>query len=857
MKVRTHITSKPRDSLVLSDFRGVDFSSSPFHVGKSRATNMRNLINEYGVNHKRRGWAEIKDFKPYDSDESCAVNGIFLYNHGAHSVMLCHVGQRLYRIDRVSDSGRITDYECISDGYTLIDEKSQAFCSGGRLYIIGAGDYLVYGTWDEGESYELRRVYGDRDTYVPTTTISIDNDSNVADTARATLEQVNLLTPYRKNKLLGASLKVTDEEGIESTLPSRTWTLDSGYINADSDVTVTVETLDGEGEALTIELTNSGSDRTLLLDAEGDAAGFCDFSKGKVTLTIDTTPQVEGMDNITVCFAVGEKNRQIDGCRFGILFGTDGNTDRLFLSGNSELPNVDFFSEVDDYTYFPDRNYCAVGSDASAIMGYIRLADSTLVIFKEEYMSEPGLYYRTGSTRIEYGQDGAIDDIYGIFPVVAGAIGERLVNRHALANFGSDALMLSRNGVWGIVLGANSRTTEGYTRERSRSINERLRRNNLEGAAAIVYQNKYYLAVDGECYIADGRFTYTTSDNLDGAFNYEWWYWDNIPARVFAVVENRLYFGTSDGMLCVFDDEHTDRTYQPCCEGDIAYNTELSTVAYRSGIKVSEGDGICFEDPVFAYLQEACQITEERIAFPSELGEYLRDGLAVYLHGYEGTALDAEARYTLYGVDRGGLSYGLADADGVPIDLSTAEGESFSLVRDLSGVALYITAVDEREVGEFSLKEYKDGEPLKLCEGEYNATPQPRAVICYTKNIVAEWYSQIMDLGTNVSSKTLLRMAISCEPEMNGNISFGYETRAVSKLIGSGGFKDIQLFSFENLSFESFSFDCGYASSYTVKLNERNFNFIIVRFISESDSDCAVNDITLIYKINRSNIGVK
>ena len=67
----------------------------------------------------------------------------------------------------------------------------------------------------------------------------------------------------------------------------------------------------------------------------------------------------------------------------------------------------------------------------------------------------------------------------------------------------------------------------------------------------------------------------------------------------------------------------------------------------------------------------------------------------------------------------------------------------------------------------------------------------------------------------------------------------------------------MSVFALDNLSFENFSFDCGYASSYSVRVNERNFNFIIIRFISDSDTDCAVNDITLIYKINRSNIGVK
>ena len=862
MRVRTHIQQKERRRLVLSDFKGVDFSSSPFRVSQSRATDMRNLINEYGVNHKRHGWREIRNFKPYDGEGSYVINGIFDYRHGSHSVLIIHVGRKLYRVDaRGGINTDITGYECISEGFLLEDARSQAFYSGGRLYIVGVGDYLVYGSWDGGESYELRQVYGDEDTYVPTTTISIDNDDNEADTARATLDKVNLLTPFRINQLLGSSLIDKDEEGNEVTVTERSWTLDSGHIDEGTAVEIRLETLNADGEAVTVEILNSGSDKTKLYvtSGTGDAVGAVDYEKGRITLTIDTSPQVEGADNIFVKFSAGgEGGVAVRGCSFGVLFGADGNTDRLFLSGNKDMPNVDIYSEAEDYTYFPDRNYCTVGSDASAITGYIRLADSTLVIFKEEYMNEPSLFYRTGTTKIEYDSAGVVSDVYGIFPIVAGSVGETLICRHALANFGDDALMLSQNGVNGIVLGENSRTTERYTRERSRPINEKLKHNNLAGATAIVYQNKYFLAVDDACYVADGRFTFRGSDSLDGAFNYEWWYWDNIPAHIFAVLDGELYFGTTDGRLCRFDEEYTDRTYQTLSAGDIAYDTENGTLVYREGIELRENDRIRMEDAFYVIFQEGCKAMNGQISFPAEMSDLIYNGLAVYAEDVDGTELARGVEYLITEVDKDSLTYRLADGDGNIVEMAdSGEGVSFTLCRNLSDTELYITQVDERDVGEFSVKELREGEALKLVPGEYNAVPQPRAMVTYHKNVVAEWYSQIMDLGTNDQSKTLLKISISTEPEINGNISFGYETRAVSRLIGAKGVQSVNSFSFDNLSFESFTFDSGYASSYTVRVNERNFNFIIFRFISEEDSDCAVNDITLTYKINRSNIGVR
>ena len=130
----------------------------------------------------------------------------------------------------------------------------------------------------------------------------------------------------------------------------------------------------------------------------------------------------------------------------------------------------------------------------------------------------------------------------------------------------------------------------------------------------------------------------------------------------------------------------------------------------------------------------------------------------------------------------------------------------------------------------------------------------PRATITFRRPVVAEWYTPIMDLGTNSEAKTLLGITICTEPETNGRISFGYETRTVSRALSAKG---LNVFDMQNLSFQSFSFETGFASSYTVRRCERNFNFIIFRFSSDTDTDCAVNDITVTYKINRKNIGVR
>ena len=129
-----------------------------------------------------------------------------------------------------------------------------------------------------------------------------------------------------------------------------------------------------------------------------------------------------------------------------------------------------------------------------------------------------------------------------------------------------------------------------------------------------------------------------------------------------------------------------------------------------------------------------------------------------------------------------------------------------------------------------------------------------QAQITHKENVVAEWYTPTLDLGTNADSKTLLEMTICTEPEINGRVSFGYNTRYSSRLQAAKG---INVFSFDDLSFENFTFATGFASSYTVKCNERNFNFIIFRFVSDDEYNCAINSFTILFKVNKSNRGVR
>ncbi len=845
MRARTNIGLKERKQMQLADFKGVDFSSSKLRVQSNRASSMSNFINEYGVNKKRNGWNEL--FKIEINREPQQINGIFWYVNRDHKEMLVHAGKRFYRIKHTEEEAYVAEDITLSSTYApakcdtalLKDQRSQAFFNKGKAYIIGCGDYLVYGSWDEGETYELRRVVNNIDTYIPTTTISIDDDS-VLDDTRGSLDDVNMLTSKRINQLLGSSET------------NKTWTLDSGSIDEGTDISIVVETMDDSTEKI-INISNSKTDKTKLYNGDTQV-GTVDYANGKITLTIATAPQIENRDNIYVTFehSVEGYSERITNCNFGILFGVSGNTDRLFLSGNSDYPNVDFHSEMDDYTYFGDLNTASMGSDSVAVNGYARLSDSTLVIYKEENGQEASIFYRTGSYQEYYDSNGNLEAVRGVFPTSAGSIGEGVVSRYACVNFGGDNIILSKNGVFGIVLANNVATTERYTRERSRSINERLKtHSDLSEAVGIVYKNRYYLSVDGVCYIADARFKYASEDDLDDSFNYEWWFWENIPARVWANIDNRLYFGSPQGQVCVFDDEYVDRTYQTSESGDLALDVSENTIIYNSNIDIglAENDRLTFTTSgIYSLFADNLTVSEGKIFVEEEQIVLMYDGIEVYADNVGNSGLQAGVPYLLYAVDKGLCCFQLTNKQG---EVQSISAGGFRLHKSLSQKELYITNVTETS---FQLKDYRTSDVLILSNYNGSIPSIPVARFTHRANVVAKWYTPIFDFGTNESSKTLLKLTISTEPEVNGQLSFGYETKSVNKLLEAKG---INVFSFEDLSFENFSFDTGFASSYSVKVKERNFNFIIFRFVSDNEYDCAINTFTVLYKINKSNKGVK
>ena len=466
-----------------TEFRGVDFSTDATQVSDSRSPYSENLIADLaGFPEKRPGWRVLNTF-------SGRINALHyaVLSDGVGYVFV-HAGTKL----------------CLDDGTiiaeTLKDGHSSAFVHQGKLYLLDGQTYAVVEKTADGFSCT---PVTEKDCFIPTTTIGMK-----ADGSGTSFESFNLLTRWRKNSMIGDGASVTFQ-------------LDTKDLDSDADVSAVVE---GEEK---LENTDFTVDR---------AAG---------TITFHTAPPVyaggSGIDNIVVTFAktVNGAADKINRCTMGVMFGYGG-ANRYFFSGNPDEKNVDWYSGLDDPTYFPDIGYTKIGADTAAIMGYLRQYEN-LVIVKEDNEQDAEIYLRSAQLDI----DGNV-----IFPVQQGVKGVGAVSRNTFASLRDDPLFLAREGVF--ALASASVTQQRAVQPRSFYVNAKLTKEpNLESAAAAVWNGWYVLCVNDHCYVADPK----QKSYKDESYTYEWYYWTNVPAVTFLTVDDVLYFGTADGRLCRFNND--------------------------------------------------------------------------------------------------------------------------------------------------------------------------------------------------------------------------------------------------------------------------------------------------------------
>lgn len=325
-----------------------------------------------------------------------------------------------------------------------------------------------------------------------------------------------------------------------------------------------INSFSGEKDATQYQLTDGELDETPLkvevLSAEGEwvvktegADYTVDRQTGVVTFT--TAPgesPLLGTDNVKI--EAGKLREgyadKINHCTISTLFGVNGAADRLFVSGNPDYPNQDWYSQMNDPTYFSDLSYAVLGQDNSAVVGYSVVADR-LAAHKDSAEDGRNVILRYGT--LANGE--------AAFPIAGTLQGEGAISPHSHCYLGKEPLFLTRRGIYAIT--AEDVTGEKYSQNRSGFLNARLlEESGLEEAVACVYNDFYLLCVGGRVYVLDGLQKSYAKGEPYSTHQYEGYLLDNIPARTIWTRDGILCFGTESGAVCAFyTDKHDHASY--------------------------------------------------------------------------------------------------------------------------------------------------------------------------------------------------------------------------------------------------------------------------------------------------------
>ena len=506
----------------LVNFLGADFTSAvPM---EKRSPNMRNVINNNGYIETRPGYAQVGTTITVATVPQ-KLNGVWNFDIGSTEVFIVYAGTKIY-----STTSAFTTYTELLDA--VPDTIAQGIYINNKLIILNGTRAIICGIFTSA----VEAKYLDTVGYIPTTVIGRNPDG----TGGTLYEGINCIQAKRTNLFL-------------SNGTATVYTLDSASLD---NVAITVSQLDNTGTWNTIAATEYTFDR----------------STG--TVTFDTAPgvsPVDGRDNISIIFSKTNSSlvSYINKCTIGTLFGYDGNNNRIFVTGNVDFANVDWFSGINDGTYFPVDNYTTIGHQP--IINYIRLSDGTLGVQKAVSDTDSTIFYRTSAL-----YNGA-----EVFPVTEGVNTIGCISKYANSNLLNDQLTLTDQGVYAIT----STNNQKFAVQRDYYVNTQLLAEaNLQNATSIVYQNRYYLAVNNHVYVADSRYKSTLKDSKTDSWQYEWYYWTNVPIRVWFTYNNELYFGTVDGKIAKFNTTCLDYT-TPI---DVYYETgylDCDSILYTKTVK--------------------------------------------------------------------------------------------------------------------------------------------------------------------------------------------------------------------------------------------------------------------------------
>ena len=611
-------------TLDMDYLRGVDYTNAPINVENGRAFDAPNMIRDVpGKVRKRMGYEIYRSY-------NARINGIFSFE----GFTLVHAG-----------TGLFVDGEVPQVIYSeMPDVRSTAYRLAGKLVFLTGETMLVY-TYSEVEGHRVQLA--SEAATVPQVTVG-----RAPNGGGETLDQVNMLTPQFVDSFL------SDGSATEYQL--------SFFPLTDDAVTAEILGMDNEWVQKTENVDFTVNRET----------GVVTFNAAPAA------PPVSGEDNVKIHAASVHEGYadRVNGCTFGIIYGLRGASDRLFISGNKNFPNYDFFSKLRDPLYFGDVDYGTIGKEGVPITGY-SIVDGILATHKAADDNERNCYLRSG----QFSDNDLTPTEFPVTQVIQGA---GAISAQSFAYI-TEPLYLTKEGIYATT--PYEYNGKLYSQKRSLYLDGKLQQEaDLSEATAIAWNDLYMLCIGDRVYILDVLQKDRSGVTRGSEYQYEAYYWTNVPARVWYKDDEHLYFGAENGVIYRF---FTDKM------SSFSYNDNGAAIAARWD---------------FMHKGKNFHKNKTMTRFSANLASTPNSSLSVFYcrstdFAYTEAALDARIAYFMYSTLRySGFVYGgNSEAKTISKRLKIKKYDScvISLRNENAGEGIVLYALT---------LEFNEGNPYKL-----------------------------------------------------------------------------------------------------------------------------------------------
>lgn len=620
----------------------------------------------------------------------------------------------------------------------------------------------------------------------------------------------------------------------------------------------------------------------------------------------DCIPPISGSSNMTIKFPCYDKGASsfVEGCTFGTRFGHNNSLNRLFLSGNPNMPNYDIHSVEPnvanenegssvlegDFSYFPDEAMCKYGESENSIVGYDVVSDSKLLVLKNKSAKERTIYFRvpnmvtmldsSGNVMKDVSGNELKQEEYSVYMSNSPVAG---VSQFSIANFNGDTVFVDDdNEVAGLDIEGIVGDSQRQANTRSHYIDRKLKGFDMSKANLETFGRYLILDIPNVAAFVTDRETISNGQ-------YEWWRIDSMGSRCFMEMDGELYYATEDGTLCkLVEGEYSDkdRYFIDVALGDMSsdkviitdsnytdifnkenlftWRTKPKTNSYMAWIYSKVIDAT-FGDSTEAKIDKENNLIKVKGDYVKSLGSlnkvYLSPINGAFedsMYGEPFSLCEVEDENDLLSIGTGkSNTFKLLDKDGKRVNLSEAKfANGFRVCRRLDG------EIPARKSDNGEIKLYDgnsdDAKPLDLIRyGGQDNKMQISGVLTKILNIKSRLVSAPLMISTANWFKHVIKMDISEGTNDVSDIAVAYCNNKIPYIVEDsvmdrGQTIDLGMFSFLDVDFST-DF---YTRTYTIGRELKCIKYISVAFASDKDMNSVVPSVSLTYTVSRLSRGV-